>query len=351
MEQPAGSDLRPHQSPQRFPSTSFFRSTPTLNRLPQRDNFARLPSVPNDALAAWATATFRIQARRPPASSRSHARRKSARCLRRARRKNRYLAELMRNEGTLVACDRDEGRIRTLQDNLGTSRRHRSRRFAQHDWTATNHCRTRSPSSPFDRILVDAPCSNTGVMRRRVDLRWRLSRRISCGCNEEQLRILRATIPLLKPDGVLVYSTCSIEPEENEEVVDGHRAGILHACNLLEQRVAASVSGWIRWRLRREAGTIRVTTPAVCIRHRQWNDYASMHDPRFDKLAKLLVDYSTRLKRNEKVLIETFDVPDEMTIALVRAARKAGAIPFRANSARAGQSRTRARMRPSGNST
>src|SRR3982075_2686869 len=53
-----------------------------------------------------------------------------------------------------------------------------------------------------------------------------------------------------------------------------------------------------------------------------------MHDPRFDKLAKVLVEYSTRLKRNETVLIETFDVPDEMTIALVRAARKAGAIPF-----------------------
>src|SRR2546430_17328754 len=53
-----------------------------------------------------------------------------------------------------------------------------------------------------------------------------------------------------------------------------------------------------------------------------------MHDARFDKLAKLLVEYSTRLKRNENVLIEAFDVPDEMTIALIRAARKAGATPF-----------------------
>ncbi len=53
-----------------------------------------------------------------------------------------------------------------------------------------------------------------------------------------------------------------------------------------------------------------------------------MHDPRHDKLANVLVEYSTRLKRNETVLIETFDVPDEMTIALVRATRKAGAIPF-----------------------
>src|SRR5205814_7628516 len=53
-----------------------------------------------------------------------------------------------------------------------------------------------------------------------------------------------------------------------------------------------------------------------------------MHDPRYDKLANVLVEYSTRLKRNETVLIEAFDVPDEMTTALVRAARKMGAIPF-----------------------
>src|SRR6059036_1098063 len=53
-----------------------------------------------------------------------------------------------------------------------------------------------------------------------------------------------------------------------------------------------------------------------------------MHDERFDKLAKLLVAYSIRLKRNETVLIEAFDIPDEMTIALIRAARKAGGVPF-----------------------
>jgi aminopeptidase len=53
-----------------------------------------------------------------------------------------------------------------------------------------------------------------------------------------------------------------------------------------------------------------------------------MHDERFDKLAKLLVEYSIRLKRNETVLIEAFDIPDEMTVALVRAARNAGGVPF-----------------------
>lgn len=53
-----------------------------------------------------------------------------------------------------------------------------------------------------------------------------------------------------------------------------------------------------------------------------------MHDERFDKLAKLLVEYSVRLKRNETVLIEAFDIPDEMTAALIRAARNAGGVPF-----------------------
>ncbi len=53
-----------------------------------------------------------------------------------------------------------------------------------------------------------------------------------------------------------------------------------------------------------------------------------MHDIRWDNLAKLLVEYSIRLKRNETVLIEAFDIPDEMTIALIRAAQKLRGIPF-----------------------
>ncbi len=53
-----------------------------------------------------------------------------------------------------------------------------------------------------------------------------------------------------------------------------------------------------------------------------------MHDPRFDKLARLLVGYSTKLKRNDRVLLDMFDVPAPMTVALIRAARAAGAIPF-----------------------
>ena len=87
------------------------------------------------------------------------------------------------------------------------------------DWADENSAAGVQNKS-FDKILVDAPCSNTGVLRRRVDLRWRLRpddfSRMPC----QQLAILRTLAPLLKPGGSLVYSTCSLEPEENDQVVE-----------------------------------------------------------------------------------------------------------------------------------
>jgi 16S rRNA (cytosine967-C5)-methyltransferase len=73
--------------------------------------------------------------------------------------------------------------------------------------------------STFNRILVDAPCSNTGVMRRRVDLRWRIIPDEISRLQKTQLELLRQAATKLKPGGVLVYSTCSLEPEENSELV------------------------------------------------------------------------------------------------------------------------------------
>jgi 16S rRNA (cytosine967-C5)-methyltransferase len=71
----------------------------------------------------------------------------------------------------------------------------------------------------FDRILIDAPCSNTGVMRRRVDLRWRVRIEEIERLRTAQLDLLRQAAPLLRTGGTLVYSTCSLEPEENSELV------------------------------------------------------------------------------------------------------------------------------------
>jgi 16S rRNA (cytosine967-C5)-methyltransferase len=197
----------------------FLSKHSDAERLPQHDNFARLASVPNDALAGGncyiqdpSTAAACLLLDPMPGE-------KVLDACAAPGGKTGYLAELMKNQGALMACDRDEGRIRTLQDNLerlGVE----IARFAQHDWTSDEPLPDAVAISPFDRILVDAPCSNTGVMRRRVDLRWRLMPTDFLRMQKEQLRILRATIPLLKTGGVLVYSTCSIEPEENEKVVN-----------------------------------------------------------------------------------------------------------------------------------
>jgi len=189
------------------------------DRLPPHDNFVRLTSVPDDALAAGecyiqdpSTAAACLLLDPRPGE-------KVLDACAAPGGKTGYLAELMKNQGALVACDRDEGRIRTLENNLERLGIQIAR-YARQDWTSNGSGPDIAAIAPFDRILVDAPCSNTGVMRRRVDLRWRLKARDFPRMREEQLRILRAIIPFLKTAGVLVYSTCSIETEENEEVVD-----------------------------------------------------------------------------------------------------------------------------------
>jgi 16S rRNA (cytosine967-C5)-methyltransferase len=132
--------------------------------------------------------------------------------------KTSYVAELMQNEGAIVACDRDAQRLEILKANM-TRLGMNIVQTVQHDWTRKHAPAEIAAAAPFDRILLDAPCSNTGVMRRRVDVKWRLQPADFDRMQQQQVEILRSLVPLLKPDGVLVYSTCSLEPEENERVV------------------------------------------------------------------------------------------------------------------------------------
>ena len=134
--------------------------------------------------------------------------------------KSAYLAEMMNNQGLLVAADRDDLRLARLRENL-VKLKVANARIVLCDWTEGSWVRAAKlqPRS-FDKILVDVPCTNTGVMRRRVDVRWRLRPNDCTRMAREQLIILRAVAPLLKPGGSLVYSTCSLEPEENEQVVE-----------------------------------------------------------------------------------------------------------------------------------
>jgi len=132
--------------------------------------------------------------------------------------KTGYLAELMANQGLLIACDREPPRLNLLDENLARLGV-RTAKIVCHDWMKSAVPPEILSAAPFDRILIDAPCTNTGVMRRRVDVRWRLKPADFNRMRARQIEITRAVIPFLKPGGILVYSTCSLEREENEDVV------------------------------------------------------------------------------------------------------------------------------------
>ena len=132
--------------------------------------------------------------------------------------KTGYIAQLMKNRGVIVACDRDPKRLRMLESNVKQLGIQIVQSF-RHDWTRGRIPKGIASIGPFDRILVDAPCTNTGVMRRRVDVRWRLQPKDFLRMPKQQFEIARAAIRLLKPGGVFVYGTCSLEPEENEKLI------------------------------------------------------------------------------------------------------------------------------------
>lgn len=127
--------------------------------------------------------------------------------------KTTYIAQRMKNEGRLVASDSSSDRLEFLKENcdrLGVTCVDVVQLSALNPQLSTH----------FDRVLVDAPCSNTGVLRRRVDLRWRIKPEELERLRKEQLEMLRRAAGFVKPGGVLVYSTCSLEPEENAGVVE-----------------------------------------------------------------------------------------------------------------------------------
>jgi 16S rRNA (cytosine967-C5)-methyltransferase len=123
--------------------------------------------------------------------------------------KTTFIAQLMNNEGRIIAHDNAPDRLKRVVENcqrLGI--------------TCVQTTSTLDPRpSTFDRILVDAPCSNTGVLRRRVDLRWRIQPTEIERLRATQLELLLQAAARLKPGGTLIYSTCSLEPEENSQLV------------------------------------------------------------------------------------------------------------------------------------
>ena len=129
--------------------------------------------------------------------------------------KTTHMAALMQNQGRILALDDFDLRIKLIHDNC-------RRLGVKNAEIMVLDARKAGQEFPraFDRALVDAPCSGTGILRRHVDLRWRKSARdVTSTLPALQQTILASVSQTVKPRGILVYSTCSIEPEENERVV------------------------------------------------------------------------------------------------------------------------------------
>jgi 16S rRNA (cytosine967-C5)-methyltransferase len=129
--------------------------------------------------------------------------------------KTGHIAQMMKNTGRLVAMDLEKGKLARLSEDM-------NRQFISivkthvHD---LNEPMKGKPYSVYDRILLDAPCSGIGVLRRNPDAKWRIKPEHLEAFGKRQNLILDHLALAVKPGGILVYSVCSFEPEETDTVV------------------------------------------------------------------------------------------------------------------------------------
>jgi 16S rRNA (cytosine967-C5)-methyltransferase len=123
--------------------------------------------------------------------------------------KSGYIADKLAGQGKLVAIDRHTSRLHLLVQNM--------ERLKYTNYYALAADALFPPfTHQFDKIIIDAPCSGYGVLRKRVDLKWKRTEQDINNMKALQLNLLETTAGLLKNGGVMVYCTCTIEPEENE---------------------------------------------------------------------------------------------------------------------------------------
>ena len=141
-----------------------------------------------------------------------------------------HMAELMDDRGEVTALELDEKRIAVMGENISRLGLRSIRPLAGDGSTVRF-------AHPFDRVLIDAPCSGLGTLRRHPEAKW-LRQEVDLNRHQtRQLAILHNISPFVRPGGNLVYATCSTEPEENEDVVKQFLAR--HGDFFLDDRVPA----------------------------------------------------------------------------------------------------------------
>jgi 16S rRNA (cytosine967-C5)-methyltransferase len=150
--------------------------------------------------------------------------------------KTTFIAETMGDRGEILAVDKYESKLNLIKtgcERLGI-------RNVEAIIADANELDTR----PADRVLVDVPCSGLGVIRKKPDLKWKRDPDDIPRLARQQLQLLESAARLLKPGGVIVYSTCTTEPEENGDVVrkflSAHpEFGIDHAANFVNKSLVS----------------------------------------------------------------------------------------------------------------
>ncbi|PZP49499.1 MAG: SAM-dependent methyltransferase, partial [Azospira oryzae] len=130
--------------------------------------------------------------------------------------KTLHLGTLMRSEGRVYAFDVADWRLAQLKPRL---RRSGLSNVYPQRIDSENDPRVKRLAGKIDRVLVDAPCSGTGTLRRNPDLKWRQSPATVAALKRTQAAILEAAARLVKPGGRLVYATCSFLQEENDAII------------------------------------------------------------------------------------------------------------------------------------
>lgn len=130
--------------------------------------------------------------------------------------KSTHLAQLLKNRGKIIAVDKYEGKIRTMKENVERLAA-TNIEFVQDD--ASDFQSDLVTTQRFDKILLDAPCSGLGVLSKKPDIRWKREPEDILRLSKFQKKLLCNAAKYLKPGGVIVYSTCTIEPEENGDVI------------------------------------------------------------------------------------------------------------------------------------